>query len=1136
MSKFSTKLISVAISAATIVSFSGSLIPAVQAQSATDLQAMITSLLAQVQQLQAKLNASGASTSSFTRDLTVGSKGDDVSALQNVLIGKGYLKIAAATGYFGSLTKAAVAAWQKAVGISPTAGYFGSKSRAALGAVAVTPPGVTPPGVTPPGAIAPATGLAVSLASTNPVAGSLIPASSRNKVLSVTLTAGISGPVTVSELKFKKVGVLSDSSISGAYIQESGKVVAQYNSISSGVVNFAGLSLAVAAGQSRTFDLAIDPAAGLSAGNTVSFSLQAASVTAWDASNNAVTATGVFPLQGNIFTVTTVSNPSLATLTVASSSIGTNVTAGTTNTIVGAWNFTGTNSKINFSSIKFQAIGSATMTDIKNVKLLINGTQVGQTLASVGANREAYFDASAAPGVLNTGSNNVQVYADVMGSPSYNFQFEILNAYDIYALDSQYNIPVAAAANTGTQVSISAGTVTVSQSSDTPTGNVAKGQSSITLAKFKIYAAGEAVKVKWLGVGLNLTGATTSVDLIFRNLSLTDDAGGQVGTTINTLSTSVTCGASGTGTDAAFTNTSSTYRNCFGNSTSPINYIVPANTTRVLSLKVDVQSTAGLSTVVGILSGDTSNLQGLTSSATASSAATNGSALTLASSNLTTAMNTSIGTQNISSNTINKKIGSYAFTASSAEGVTVSNVSVKANSAFVANLLVKVGSTQFGTTVGTVSSGTTYSFSGSPFTVPAGGTTYVDVYVDALSGGSGGIAPATVLAGCSGSGAVSYTAISCASTNGQGITFAGQSTVIVAADSATPAASQLVMGSTGQSLAIFRFTETSNVEDVKITALNVFDTVATTGTVKSGFGSMSLYQGTTPLGTAGSAVISLNSTTTGGLPGFGYYYKFYFATPIVVPQANSISLTLKGDVSSYSSSGATDNTTHVFKIVGSGESDNGTSTAVVALGSTSNATSAVTLSSANGNAQTVLRTKLTVSATPNGVTSGRSKQATDDLAYVNFAADSAGVAQIGSVTVTFSGSGPSTTAFYQLGTAPTVCTNCMVSLLDTANGASYYAVASGTISGNSNSLTFSLVDYQLSNGTSKSFTLRINSAGSGAFGIGTTGVSQTLAATINAATGVTWKDALDAAAVGGLNLQANAVPIQLNAVSYAAGS
>src|SRR5262249_20448076 len=146
----------------------------------------------------------------FTRDLTVGSSGADVTSLQQLLISKGYLAIAAPTGYFGSLTQSAVAKWQAAVGLSPAAGYFGPKSRAFVNAMSSGSTGnggsVSRGGtsVTPP-----ATGLAVSLNVQNPVSGSFVTSANgsnggsaaRIPVLAINLTASNSGAVNVTEIK-----------------------------------------------------------------------------------------------------------------------------------------------------------------------------------------------------------------------------------------------------------------------------------------------------------------------------------------------------------------------------------------------------------------------------------------------------------------------------------------------------------------------------------------------------------------------------------------------------------------------------------------------------------------------------------------------------------------------------------------------------------------------------------------------------------------------------------------------------------------------------------------------------------------------------------------------------------------------
>lgn len=70
----------------------------------------------------------------FSSDLTIGSTGTQVTALQNFLIQKGYSVPAGATGYFGAQTKAALAAYQAANGIMPSSGYFGPITRAKVNA------------------------------------------------------------------------------------------------------------------------------------------------------------------------------------------------------------------------------------------------------------------------------------------------------------------------------------------------------------------------------------------------------------------------------------------------------------------------------------------------------------------------------------------------------------------------------------------------------------------------------------------------------------------------------------------------------------------------------------------------------------------------------------------------------------------------------------------------------------------------------------------------------------------------------------------------------------------------------------------------------------------------------------------
>jgi peptidoglycan hydrolase-like protein with peptidoglycan-binding domain len=68
------------------------------------------------------------------RNLTIGSEGQDVSDLQGLLGEQGYLTMPLGVpfGYFGPITQAALARYQAANGISPSAGYYGPITRAKM--------------------------------------------------------------------------------------------------------------------------------------------------------------------------------------------------------------------------------------------------------------------------------------------------------------------------------------------------------------------------------------------------------------------------------------------------------------------------------------------------------------------------------------------------------------------------------------------------------------------------------------------------------------------------------------------------------------------------------------------------------------------------------------------------------------------------------------------------------------------------------------------------------------------------------------------------------------------------------------------------------------------------------------------
>ena len=113
------------------------------------IAAQIAALQAQISGLLGQAPAVAPAATQFIRNLTTGSSGEDVRALQQYLNAAGF-KIAEAgpgspgneTNLFGSLTRTALAKWQAANGVSPAIGYFGPLTRAKI--TSITVPAVTP--------------------------------------------------------------------------------------------------------------------------------------------------------------------------------------------------------------------------------------------------------------------------------------------------------------------------------------------------------------------------------------------------------------------------------------------------------------------------------------------------------------------------------------------------------------------------------------------------------------------------------------------------------------------------------------------------------------------------------------------------------------------------------------------------------------------------------------------------------------------------------------------------------------------------------------------------------------------------------------------------------------------------------
>ena len=185
MSTFVKKILVSAVAAIVLATIA--MPPAAQAQTAAELQAQITSLLAQIAQLQAQLGGttSGMGISgipagfTFTSNLGQGSSGSAVMYLQILLNSNAATRVAASgvgsagqeTQFFGPLTAAAVSAFQNMyassiltpLGLTSGTGFFGASSRTKANMLIASAPSPSPtptptptptpvtPGVTTPG-------------------------------------------------------------------------------------------------------------------------------------------------------------------------------------------------------------------------------------------------------------------------------------------------------------------------------------------------------------------------------------------------------------------------------------------------------------------------------------------------------------------------------------------------------------------------------------------------------------------------------------------------------------------------------------------------------------------------------------------------------------------------------------------------------------------------------------------------------------------------------------------------------------------------------------------------------------------------------------------------------------------------
>jgi len=765
-----------------------------------ELQAQIASLLATIQGLQAQLGTATTGTATtagytFTKDLTVGSKGTDVTNLQNML------GVSPSTGYFGSITKAALIKYQSEKGISPAAGYFGPKTRAFANTASA---GTTTSGTTTttPVVIGSGTTLAAALSYDNPAAGTLIAGQAVGDLAHFTFSNPTGVEQKVTKLVFNRTGISNDASLVNVYLFDGAKRVTDSATVSLTKITFNDASgiFTIPAGGMKTIAVKADILSSAT-GQIIGVSLASA--------EGSVAVSGTYPILGNNHSIATAT---MATVDFAAVSAATPTIDPQNEYVMWQSSVTFNTRAVNLKSMIFRMIGSVTTSDLGNFKLFIDGTQVGSTVATLDSNGYVTFDLSAAPKTIETGTRTIKLVGDIIGGSTKTFGFSLQNAGDAVFVDSQVGQPVLPTVASATfsaltmgTATINGGTLTITKKADSPSGNVTKAASNVLLGRFDLKAAGEPIKVENLRISVTSSNAAPTL-FALRNGTIFAD-GVQVGTATSIKEDN---------------NTSAHYTTfTFGSS-----LVVTPGKTVVLEVRADIYNdyTGGTAIATGEtmtlnIEAGSSNLKKMNSLSYTVNTAVSANSLTVAVGGLSGAVNSAYANQTVITPQTTYKLASFTVTSNETEKVNLDTISLTFTGTNtevdtgLTDVYVKYGA-KTSSVKSTVASTTSWSISEE---MASNSSMVVEVYGSMTSSlvDTNTLITALTLSGTSASSA---TAATTGSVTGQTITVSTGS-VSAAAVSDSTLATKMVVGNTSPKVASFRFTATNDTYKVTDIAL-----------------------------------------------------------------------------------------------------------------------------------------------------------------------------------------------------------------------------------------------------------------------------------------------------------------------------
>jgi len=850
--------------------------------------------------------APSAGTCSFTRDFTVGSRGDDVTCLQ------GYLSVSPQSGYFGPLTKAAVSKWQSDNGVSPAAGYFGAISRAKYNLLTGGAAPSTPS--TPSTPSAPAASGTIKVEAGAQPNSSLFPINATRVPFTVVkFTAPAGQDVTVNSLVVERTGLANDNAFAGiVLLDETGSQLGIAKTLNSSHQTTLSEPFVVKAGATRTMTIA-----GNAQTSDNTNSGQVAYLTLKQVNSSAATVDGALPLSGTGHTVNTSLTIGSVTLQRGSLDPGSSQSkkVGETDYTFSSVKVTaGSAEKIYLKFIRWNQTGSVGSGDLANVKTYVDSVAYDTVISSDGKYYTATFTDNGGKGILiDKGfAKEMTIKGDIAGGSGRTVDFDVAKRTDIGLLGENYGYGItppqtgasdptddtAAFSSTedpwydAAQVTVTTGTIAVSAATTISAQNIAVNLANQPLGGFTVDVKGEAISVGRIGFNVTITSGGSDADVNdLTNVSLVDQNGlGLAGPVDGTAADSANTSSAGTGS-VVFTDTV-TFQP--GLHTLTLKGKVGTDIANNATIAASSTPSNDWATVKGLVTGNS-----ITPSPTS---AITGNTMTVKTGALTVSVSSVPIAQTVIAGASQFLFANYIFDATaSGEDIRVTSIPLSNEGDTATNLTscyLYDGSTAVTSVVNPASnaSTTSFTFTGNGLTIPKGTSKTIGLKCNVSASASGNhlwgldTGQQTDYTGATGLTSGQTIAETLNESEGQAMTVSTGGTLAVVLDPNSPAYKIVGAGQTGVELVKIKFSASNEDIDLKQVAL-LISSIATNTPVDLIGRQVTLWDGNLQVGTA---VFPTDDNATSSAIGTGSFR---------IPRDGARVLTVKGDIAAISVSG-----------------------------------------------------------------------------------------------------------------------------------------------------------------------------------------------------------------------------------------